>query len=191
MGVVYLAQNKLMGRQEVLKVVSSHLINGRGVARPLPRARSATRPGSTTPTSSPPTRPSGSARAWSSPWSTSRGSTWPGWSRPAGRCRWRNACNYVHQAALGLQHAHERGMVHRDIKPSNLMLAAQGNRASSRCSTSAWPRSSSEEPVDGGLTREGQMLGTPDYIAPEQIATRSGPTSAPTSTAWAARSITC
>ena len=40
-----------------------------------------------------------------------------------------NACNYVHQAALGLQHAHEHGMVHRDIKPANLMLARQGNRA--------------------------------------------------------------
>ena len=40
-----------------------------------------------------------------------------------------NACYYIHQAALGLQHAHEQGMVHRDIKPSNLMLARQGNRA--------------------------------------------------------------
>ena len=40
-----------------------------------------------------------------------------------------NACNYVHQAALGLQHAHEHGMVHRDIKPGNLMLARQGNQA--------------------------------------------------------------
>src|SRR4029453_6488124 len=36
------------------------------------------------------------------------------------------ACGYARQAALGLQHAHEQGMVHRDVKPSNLMLTPGG-----------------------------------------------------------------
>src|SRR4051794_4758231 len=36
------------------------------------------------------------------------------------------ACDYARQAALGLQHAFERGMVHRDIKPHNLMRTPQG-----------------------------------------------------------------
>jgi serine/threonine protein kinase len=80
-----------------------------------------------------------------------------------------NACNYVHQAALGLQHAHESGMVHRDIKPGNLMLAKQGNRAVVKVLDFGLAKVQSEGAVDGGLTHEGQMLGTPDYIAPEQI----------------------
>lgn len=54
------------------------------------------------------------------------------------------AANYVHQAALGLQHAHERGMVHRDIKPSNLMLSHRDDKAVVKvCRVarrgSAWP----------------------------------------------------
>src|SRR4051794_14836413 len=36
------------------------------------------------------------------------------------------ACEYIRQGALGLQHAYERGMVHRDIKPANLLLTADG-----------------------------------------------------------------
>ena len=49
-----------------------------------------------------------------------------------------DACEAIRQAALGLQHAHEHGLVHRDVKPSNLMLAAAGGSSSS---TWAWPGS--------------------------------------------------
>ena len=41
----------------------------------------------------------------------------------------RHSCNFVHQAALGLQHAHEAGMVHRDITPGNLMLTYAEGKA--------------------------------------------------------------
>ena len=40
-----------------------------------------------------------------------------------------HACYFVHQAAQGMQHAHDQGMVHRDIKPGNLMLSHKGSRA--------------------------------------------------------------
>ena len=75
----------------------------------------------------------------------------------------------MYQAALGLQHAHEHGMVHRDIKPGNLMLAREGNRAIVKVLDFGLAKVQSEGAVDSGLTHEGQMLGTPDYIALEQI----------------------
>ncbi len=52
------------------------------------------------------------------------------------------ACDYLRQAALGLQHIHEHGLVHRDIKPSNLMLSSPANRPSS-------PGQSTKSTADG------------------------------------------
>ena len=80
-----------------------------------------------------------------------------------------HACYFIHQAALGLQHAHERGMVHRDIKPANLILARDGKKAIVKVLDFGLAKVTSEGQTDSSLTREGQMLGTPDYIAPEQI----------------------
>jgi hypothetical protein len=76
-----------------------------------------------------------------------------------------DACAYVRQAALGLQHAHERGMVHRDIKPHNLMLTPEGQV---KILDFGLARFVSESPTGGGLTQVGTSMGTPDYIAPEQ-----------------------
>jgi hypothetical protein len=78
-----------------------------------------------------------------------------------------HACNFVYQAALGLQHAH--GMVDRDIKPANLILSHEGKKAVIKVLDFGLAKVTSEGQVDSGLTREGQMLGTPDFIAPEQI----------------------
>jgi serine/threonine-protein kinase len=72
------------------------------------------------------------------------------------------ACEYVQQACLGLQHAFERGLVHRDLKPDNLIL----------CGTTV-------KILDFGLarlrgdaasvsTQKGVIVGTADYMAPEQ-----------------------
>ena len=68
-----------------------------------------------------------------------------------------------------MQHAHEQGMVHRDIKPANLILAREGKKAVVKVLDFGLAKVTSEGQADSGLTREGQMLGTPDYIAPEQI----------------------
>jgi serine/threonine protein kinase len=75
------------------------------------------------------------------------------------------ACEYLRQAALGLHHAHQRGLVHRDVKPGNLFLTAGGIKVLDL--GLARPRQFEAGPP-GDLTRANTVLGTPDYLAPEQ-----------------------
>src|SRR5262249_9868440 len=75
------------------------------------------------------------------------------------------ACDYVRQAALGLQHAHERGMVHRDIKPDNLMRTADGTVKVLDFGLAAL---TAERESNRVLTEDRVLTGTPDYMAPEQ-----------------------
>jgi serine/threonine protein kinase len=117
----------------------------------------------------------------------------------------RQACDFIRQASLGLQHAHECGLVHRDIKPSNLLIASKPGAGPGRSSSTALKRppllvtqrdkqlselgrpgnnwgvikildmglarlaeSLESEDAETPLTRTGALLGTPDFISPEQ-----------------------
>ncbi|QDU76741.1 Serine/threonine-protein kinase PknB [Bremerella volcania] len=79
-----------------------------------------------------------------------------------------HACNYVMQAAQGLQHAFERGTVHRDIKPHNLMKTTRGTIKILDFGLARFATQSEQSPDDPGLTADFTALGTPDYMAPEQ-----------------------
>lgn len=87
------------------------------------------------------------------------------------------ACDYVRQAAVGLQYAHEKGMVHRDVKPDNLMRTPAGQIKILDFGIARFAHHQAEEaahagdqaPEAGSLTLAGSMMGTPDYVAPEQV----------------------
>ncbi|MGL4423380.1 MAG: serine/threonine protein kinase, partial [Gemmataceae bacterium] len=76
------------------------------------------------------------------------------------------ACEYIRQGALGLQHAHERGMVHRDVKPSNLFVSKTGQVKLLDLGLALLNETSNDE--IGRLTQDGYVIGTPDFLSPEQ-----------------------
>jgi serine/threonine protein kinase len=73
------------------------------------------------------------------------------------------AVQYMLQAAAGLTHAAERGVVHRDIKPSNIIITPAG-----RAKIVDMGLARHRDAGDDGLTQSGMTLGTFDYISPEQ-----------------------
>jgi len=77
----------------------------------------------------------------------------------------REAVDLVRQAALGLQYAHEEGLIHRDVKPANLMLDKRGTLKILDLGLAL-----ARDEDRSSLTREHdeKVLGTADYLAPEQ-----------------------
>jgi serine/threonine protein kinase len=91
------------------------------------------------------------------------------------------AARAVHQALSGLQHIHEQGLVHRDLKPGNLMLVPARQPGEPDTTVTAtlkvldiglgrqlFEESGQAAAADLELTGQGVLIGTPDYMAPEQ-----------------------
>jgi len=79
--------------------------------------------------------------------------------------------DYLIQAAKGLEFAHKQGIIHRDIKPANLLLDKKGrvkvlDMGLARVADSM---SDADEAAAQGLTQQGEVMGTIDYMAPEQM----------------------
>jgi eukaryotic-like serine/threonine-protein kinase len=77
------------------------------------------------------------------------------------------ACDIIRQTALGLEHAHAFGLVHRDIKPSNILVPRNGGPVKL---VDLGLARVVNDPGDEAhrITQEGFVIGTPDFLAPEQ-----------------------
>ena len=79
------------------------------------------------------------------------------------------ACDIIRQVAAGLQHAHDRRMVHRDIKPGNLMVHWEDSGAGIvKLMDMGLVLLMADDADEQTVTRAGQVMGTPDYMSPEQ-----------------------
>ncbi|MFH1924545.1 MAG: serine/threonine-protein kinase, partial [Planctomycetota bacterium] len=80
------------------------------------------------------------------------------------------AVDYVIQAARGLEYAHSEGVVHRDIKPGNLLLDQRGTVRVLDMGLARMdqPARATDPTAPDALTQSGQVMGTYDYMAPEQ-----------------------
>ena len=73
------------------------------------------------------------------------------------------AAMVLRQAAMGLQYAHEQGLVHRDVKPGNILVTPDGHAKVSDVGLAVWSMGLANDP------RAGKVVGTADYLSPEQI----------------------
>jgi predicted Ser/Thr protein kinase len=94
----------------------------------------------------------------------------------AGRISPREALGIVPQICDALQFAHDQGVVHRDIKPENILLDRRGRVKVADFGLAKLARGESEPDAAGlpptgpaALTGMGQAMGTPNYMAPEQV----------------------
>jgi hypothetical protein len=165
MGVVYLARNRLMKRPEVLKVInpqfSAEPQTAERFLREIEAAARLDHPNIV--------RAHAAFRAGALVvfvMEYVEGETLARLVETRGRLPVADAGRYARQAALALDHAHGQGLIHRDIKPANLILARSGLV---KVLDFGLAKATSEGgSTSHGLTRSGEVFGTPSYLAPEQ-----------------------
>jgi serine/threonine-protein kinase len=89
-----------------------------------------------------------------------------------GRLGVRQSAEFAAQIAHGLSAAHEKGIVHRDLKPDNVFLTKRGPVKILDFGVAKLIRGAQDptrEPLSGGSRAESTLMGTPGYIAPEQL----------------------
>jgi serine/threonine protein kinase len=85
--------------------------------------------------------------------------------RSQGKLTQQQAASVILQAARGLDYAHKRGLIHRDIKPGNILVTSEGISKLSDLGLAGFVHDAANDP------RAGKIVGTADYLSPEQIRT--------------------
>ncbi|MCO5169775.1 MAG: serine/threonine-protein kinase [Planctomycetes bacterium] len=160
MGVVYRARDPLVGREVAVKVLQPQAADADSFARLQREAQTAgnlRHPGIV------PVLAAGVERG--RPYLVMelvQGESLRELLRREGRLGQARAAGLVAELARALQHAHERGVLHRDVKPENVLLGPDGRPRLTDFGLAALQ-------ADGRrLTRDGEVVGTPCYMAPEQ-----------------------
>jgi eukaryotic-like serine/threonine-protein kinase len=74
------------------------------------------------------------------------------------------------QLCEGLHYAHQKGIIHRDIKPSNILVSVHGDRAVPKIIDFGIAKATASALTDKTMfTLQGQLMGTPEYMSPEQV----------------------
>jgi len=78
------------------------------------------------------------------------------------------------QVCQAVQHAHQKGIIHRDIKPSNILVSAQQDKATAKIIDFGVAKAVNQPLTERTFyTEQGQLMGTPEYMSPEQAEFRS------------------
>ncbi len=166
MGVVYLAKNIQMDRLEVLKVLSERLLDHEGAKeRFLREIRAVSKLNHSNIVTSYSILPLNSLLVFAM--EHVHGMDLHAFIHKHTPLPIGLACAFAKQLAAGLQHAHEKGLVHRDIKPSNVIVYKSDGQLQLKILDFGLAKATSEE-NQSGLTQDGTMLGTPEYMSPEQ-----------------------
>jgi len=108
--------------------------------------------------------------------------------RERGPLPYNEAAEYIRQAAEGLHHAHQAGLIHRDIKPANLLVNKNGTV---KLLDLGLARFTDDERGSLTIAYDENVLGTADYLAPNRRSIVTAWIIEPTFTVWDVRFITC
>ena len=87
------------------------------------------------------------------------------------RLRLRQRLDLFVQVCSAVQHAHQKGIIHRDLKPSNVLIAEQDGNACPKIIDFGLAKALDQRLTEvSTLTRFGALIGTPEYMSPEQAA---------------------